>query len=226
MADLLSTYPVTLWLVLLATGLLIGLLAGLLGVGGGIVAVPVLLELFASIGLDETMGVLLAIGTAQVSILIASLTATLAHWRAGTIDHVLVRAWLPALMVGTLVGLVAESFAPPRFLTTIFAVVAAGLALKMVMGDRLIIALQQPPGAARHIVPALSAAWPPPSASVPARSARRLSRSFLFPSSAPSVPAPCSIWRSPCRLRRPSCRSAGTRPAGRPMPSVKSRFFA
>jgi uncharacterized membrane protein YfcA len=63
-----------------------------LGVGGGVVAVPVLIEVFDLIGLAKGPAVALAVGTAQISILIASLTAASAHWRAGTIDGALVRA--------------------------------------------------------------------------------------------------------------------------------------
>src|SRR6266849_4207667 len=85
----------------LGTSVSIGLLAGLLGVGSGIVAVPVLLDVFSMMGLGEAIAVVLAVGTAQASILVASLTAALAHSRAGTIDGPLVRAWLPALFAGT-----------------------------------------------------------------------------------------------------------------------------
>src|ERR1043165_9200151 len=95
LADFLSAYPPGIWLALLAAGVLIGLLAGLLGVGGGVVAVPVLIEVFDLIGLAKGPAVAPAVGTAQANILIASLTAASAHWRAGTIDGTLVRAWLP-----------------------------------------------------------------------------------------------------------------------------------
>ncbi len=152
---LLSTYPPGAWAALLATGVLIGLLAGLLGVGGGIVAVPVLLEIFEFIGIGEPLGVPLAVGTAQASIMIASVTAAGAHWRAGTIDSGLVQSWLPALMVGALIGLTLGPLAPTWVLTTLFAVVAAGLALKMMAGDRLIIGQSQPERPFSYIAPAI-----------------------------------------------------------------------
>ncbi len=63
-------------------------------------AVPLLLEVFESQGIAEIRAVPLAVGTAQASILIASITAAAAHWRAGTVDRDLVRAWLPALVGG------------------------------------------------------------------------------------------------------------------------------
>jgi len=153
--SLLAAYPPAAWAALVATGLLIGLLAGLLGVGGGVVAVPILLEIFEFQGIAEPQAVPLAVGTAQASILIASSTAAAAHWRAGTIDRELVRAWLPALMAGAIVGLAVSPFAPTRVLTTLFAVVAAALALKMALGDRLIIGQTEPRGLLSQVSPAV-----------------------------------------------------------------------
>jgi uncharacterized membrane protein YfcA len=138
-AELFSAYPPAFWLLLLGTGILIGLLAGLLGVGGGVIAVPVLLEIFTVMGLGESTTVALAIGTAQANILAASLTAASAHWRAGTIDGPLVRAWLPALLLGTGVGLALSVFAPARLLTQLFAGIAMALAVVMAMGERLVL---------------------------------------------------------------------------------------
>ena len=153
--NLLSIYPPTVWMVLLATGLLVGVLAGLLGVGGGVVSVPILLDVFAAIGIPQATLTPLAIGTSQACILIASLSATYAHWRGGTIDRSLVWAWLPALAVGTVIGLALAPFASPKVLTGLFAVAAAALALKMALGNRLVLSHRQPQGAARHLAPGL-----------------------------------------------------------------------
>jgi uncharacterized protein len=139
-ADLFATYPLSMWGVLLATGVLIGLLAGLLGVGGGVVAVPVLLEVFEAVGVEGQAAIALAVGTAQASIVVASATAVMAHWRAGTIDRALVRAWLPALVIGTVLGLALSPFAPARLLTALFAAASVALAVKMAAGDRMILA--------------------------------------------------------------------------------------
>ena len=75
---------------------------------------PVLLELFLHMGLVEATAVPLAIGTAQASILIASLTAAWAHWRRATIDRPLVIAWVPALIAGTMAGLVLGAWLSAR----------------------------------------------------------------------------------------------------------------
>lgn len=151
--ELFSAYPPGAWAALLATGLLIGLLAGLLGIGGGVVAVPVLLEIFALVGVGGPTAVLLAVGTAQASILVASLTAVVAHCRAGSVDLSLVRAWLPGLMAGALLGLALAPIAPSRALILVFAAVAAALAVKMIAGDRLAVARREPRGPLSHLAP-------------------------------------------------------------------------
>src|SRR5262249_11909344 len=140
---------------LLTTGIVIGLLAGLLGVGGGIIAVPVLLEIFAALGVPNQTIVPLAVGTAQTSILVAGIVAAAAHWRAGTIDRHLVRAWLPALIVGTAVGLGVGPFAPAKLMTALFAVIAAGFAIQMALGDRAVLTRRPLKGPLAQLPPAL-----------------------------------------------------------------------
>ena len=153
MTAALSAYPPAVWALLLGTSVLIGLLARLLGVGGGIVAVPVLLDVFSIMGLGETNAVVLAVGTAQASILVASLSAVVAHWRGGTIDGPLVRAWLPALFGGTLLGLALSVLAPAKLLTVLFAGIATALAIKMATGDRLVLAREPLKGPVGQLPP-------------------------------------------------------------------------
>jgi uncharacterized membrane protein YfcA len=154
-SQLLGIYPLGTCITLLATGVGVGLLGGLLGVGGGIVAVPVLLEIFAAMGVPSADLLPLCIGTAQASVLVSSLTAAIVHWRAGTIDGPLVRQWLPSLLVGTGVGLGLGPYAPARLLTGLFAIVVAGLGLKMALGPRLILSRHPLRGPAAQVAPGL-----------------------------------------------------------------------
>jgi uncharacterized membrane protein YfcA len=98
--------------VLLAASIGVGLLSGLLGIGGGVIAVPVLLEVFAAAGLEPAMQAPLAIGTAHALVLVASVSAVLAHARAGRVDRGLLRAWLPAMVAGALAGLLLAAAVP------------------------------------------------------------------------------------------------------------------
>ncbi len=155
MSELISTYSPTVCLLLLGTGVLIGVLGGLLGVGGGVIAVPVLIEILPLSGVAEPLVLPVALGTAQASILLTSLISAHAHWRGGTIDRALVRLWLPALGVGTCIGIVLGPLAPARLLTMLFACVAAALAIKMMMGPQYVLSHRQPTGFAGHLAPGL-----------------------------------------------------------------------
>ena len=155
LVDLSSAYPPAIWLVLVAAGAVIGVLAGLLGIGGGVVAVPVLLEVFSILGMAPDRSVAMAVGTAQANIMIASLTAVSAHWRAGTIDRPLVQSWLPALLAGTAAGLALSAVVPAAALTTAFAVASLALAVKLGGGDGWVLARALPRGPGALVPPAL-----------------------------------------------------------------------
>lgn len=134
MRELIFAYPGTAWVSLLAAGILIGALAGLLGVGGGIVAVPVLMEVFEFAGPEA---IPLAVGTAQANVPVVSLSAARAHWRA----------------VGLLAGLVPGSLAPAKVLTGAFAAIAAFLVLETAFGPRLVLFHRLPMGILAPVPP-------------------------------------------------------------------------
>ncbi|MFO7542169.1 MAG: sulfite exporter TauE/SafE family protein [Thiobacillus sp.] len=87
-------------------GLVVGFVAGLLGVGGGLVIVPVLIVLLHAQGLAAGMEPQLALGTSLASILFTSLSSVRAHHRHGAVEWPLVRRIAPGIMVGTLLGAV------------------------------------------------------------------------------------------------------------------------
>jgi uncharacterized membrane protein YfcA len=126
---------------LLAAGGAIGLLAGLLGIGGGVIAVPVLLEVMA----DRADATAIAIGTAHAAVLLAAVPALAAHARAGTLDRRLLVAWMPAMIMGALAGVVLGRVAPPALLIGVFALVAALLALRLLLGEAALAAAPPPP---------------------------------------------------------------------------------
>jgi uncharacterized membrane protein YfcA len=78
-----------------------------------------------------------------------------AAWAALLATGILIGLLAGLLMVGAMVGLAAGPFAPTKVLTTLFAVVAAALALKMMAGDRLIIGHREPRGLLSQVPPAL-----------------------------------------------------------------------
>jgi len=118
-------------LVLLATGACAGVLAGLLGVGGGIVIVPVLYLLFPMVGVDESVRMHLAVGTSLSTIIPTSIMSARAHYRKGGLDLSLLRSLAPGIVVGVIVGSIFGSRADGIVLTGIFAFIALFVSLHM-----------------------------------------------------------------------------------------------
>jgi uncharacterized membrane protein YfcA len=118
---------------MLATGLFAGFLGGLLGVGGGIVIVPVLefaLQ-FAGVPAEQRMHV--AVATSLATIIPTSIASARAHQRRGALDLSIARSWGPAMLIGALVGSLLATRAPVWVLTTVFGGVALIVAIKMTL---------------------------------------------------------------------------------------------
>ena len=126
MADLL---PLAALLVL--TGLLAGGVAGLLGVGGGIVIVPVLFHVFTQMGIDPAVRMHLAVGTSLATIVVTAWRSVRSHHARGAVDVSLLRAWVAPVLVGTLLGSAAARFASSAALGAVFASVALCVAVHL-----------------------------------------------------------------------------------------------
>ncbi len=89
---------------LLALGLVSGFIAGLLGVGGGLVMVPVLVVLFAQQGFDPAWHMHLALGTSLAVIVLTSVSSLRAHHAHGAVRWETVKRIAPGIVLGTLLG--------------------------------------------------------------------------------------------------------------------------
>src|SRR5210317_1730415 len=94
------------WFEYAITGLFAGFLAGYLGIGGGLVLVPVLSWLFGRDPATAGMAVQMAVATSLATMLFTSMSSLLAHHRRGAIIWMLVRQMLPGLLAGALSGTV------------------------------------------------------------------------------------------------------------------------
>ncbi|MGB0920944.1 MAG: sulfite exporter TauE/SafE family protein [Alphaproteobacteria bacterium] len=119
---------------LLATGAAAGFLAGLLGVGGGIIVVPVLYYLFEIVGVSPDISMHLAVGTSLATIVPTSIASARSHQRNGAVDDALLRLIGPAIIGGVLLGALIAAMVSGRTLTGVFAVVALLVALNMAFG--------------------------------------------------------------------------------------------
>lgn len=120
---------------LLALGVVAGFLAGLLGVGGGMMMVPVLTLVLAQRGVETGLAVKMAIATSMATILFTSLSSVRAHHRLGNVRWALVRSLAPGILLGGLAaGAGAFAVLKGRALALVFAVFIGWMALQMLRG--------------------------------------------------------------------------------------------
>ncbi|MBL8521658.1 MAG: sulfite exporter TauE/SafE family protein [Betaproteobacteria bacterium] len=119
-----------------ATGAVVGFLAGLLGIGGGMTLVPILAALFAAqaIGGDHTVH--LALATAMASAAFTSSASVREHHKHGAVDWALVRRFVPGMATGSLVATFASGWVSQRTLALAFAVIVFGAAVNMLVGKK------------------------------------------------------------------------------------------
>lgn len=125
-----------LWLAaaILVGGIISGFLAGLFGVGGGVIVVPVLFEVFRLLGVPEAVHMQLAIGTSLAIMVPTNIRSHLAHHATGAADSGLVRRWAPLAIVGTVVGSGIATVAPGSVFKVAFVVMAIVTATKLLFG--------------------------------------------------------------------------------------------
>lgn len=116
---------------LLATGAFAGVLAGLLGVGGGIVIVPVLFFLFQGFGVSPESAMLVAAATSLATIVATSISSIRSHQRKGNVDFELLKTWAGFVFAGVLVGSGLVTRIDGSWLVLLFGVIATLAALNM-----------------------------------------------------------------------------------------------
>lgn len=141
-------------LLMLATGVVGGVLAGLLGVGGGIVIVPVLDTALGVLDVDPAVRMHVAVATSLATIVPTSISSARAHHARGAVDMDLVRFWGPLVLVGALVGAFTAGFVDGRWLALVFGITALVVALKMIfVPQSLHLSADVPRGLAGSAVP-------------------------------------------------------------------------
>lgn len=107
-----------------ATGAVAGLLSGLLGVGGGVVTVPVLFWVLQALGLSDGVAMRVAVASSLVTVAFTAIPSALAHHRRGAVDLALARRWAPWMALGAMAGGVLAGIVPGRALLALFGAVA------------------------------------------------------------------------------------------------------
>ena len=120
----------------LAVGAVAGVIAGLLGVGGGLVIVPILAICFPLQGIDHAQVMHLALGTSLASIIFTSISSLLAHNRRGAVDWSIFRRIVPGVLLGTFLGAMVASHLSTGFLKGFFCVFLYSAATQMFFGKK------------------------------------------------------------------------------------------
>lgn len=119
---------------LLASGAVAGVLAGLLGMGGGIVLVPAFAAIFTAAGYGTGQLMQVCLATSLATIVVTSLRSVLAHHRRGAVDLDILRGWAPGIVAGAVAGVWAVSRLPSHTLKIIFGGVLLLIAAYMLLG--------------------------------------------------------------------------------------------
>lgn len=116
---------------MLATGTVAGVLAGLFGIGGGIVIVPVLETALGFVGVDPAIRMHVAVGTSLATIIPTSMSSARAHHMRKSVDVDIVKRWAVFVLLGALLGAWIASRVHSDVLAAVFATLAFLVALKM-----------------------------------------------------------------------------------------------
>jgi len=117
--------------VLVLTGAIAGVLAGLFGVGGGLTVVPVLYSLLGFLDIEDSVRMHVSVGTSLASIVVTSIVSARSHHRRGAVDTELLKSWAIFIGGGSVLGTMIASAVDGPVLSAIFAVIALLVALYM-----------------------------------------------------------------------------------------------
>jgi len=118
----------------MAAGVATGILAGLFGIGGGAIIVPVLYEVFRILGVPEEVRMQLCVGTSMAIIIPTTIRSYLTHRAKGMVLNDVMRAWALPAVLGVAAGSVIAYFAPSAVFKIVFMVTVTIIAIKLLFG--------------------------------------------------------------------------------------------
>ena len=133
---------------ILVAGVVTGMLAGLFGVGGGAVIVPVLFEVFRLLGVPEEVRMQLCVGTSMAIIVPTAVRSYQTHRATGLVIPNVVRSWAVPAVAGVALGSVAAAFAPGGVFEGAFVLIAGFIAARLLFGGENWVLGRDLPGSA------------------------------------------------------------------------------
>lgn len=144
MNEVLAAWPIIIALV--GTGIFAGLLAGLLGVGGGIVIVPVLYFLLQGFDVSAESAIAIATATSLATIVPTSISSIRAHYKKGNVDLGILKFWAGFVLLFAVLGSLVASSVEGDFLTLMFAIIALVVSMNMLFRSGAPALVQSLPG--------------------------------------------------------------------------------
>lgn len=140
-------------LLLVVIGGVAGVLAGLLGVGGGIVLVPAFFYTFQTLGYDGPQLMQMCLGTSLATIVVTSVRSVLSHNKKGAVDWDILRTWAPGIVIGAVVGVTVAASLRSGTLQGIFGVLGIVIGVYMGFGrSEWRLGAQMPRGVTRGVL--------------------------------------------------------------------------
>ena len=124
------------WLAYPLLGAVVSMVAGMFGVGGGFVLVPVLYMLFLAQGFPHDHIMHIALGTTMMSMIVTSAVAMNVHRKLGNIDWAIAKVMAVGLAIGSVIGSTVASRLPTKPLTIIFSGIVVLAGLNMILNIR------------------------------------------------------------------------------------------
>jgi uncharacterized protein len=122
------------WFLFSIVGVFVGSLAGLFGIGGGLVTVPITFYVLKSMGVDHGTAILMAIKSSLAIIIFTSTFSVYSHHKINKIAWRIVFELGPGVILGTLLGTYLSTYLPPKVLEVIFTIYVSLISLKMWFG--------------------------------------------------------------------------------------------
>ena len=116
---------------LMAIGAFAGVLAGLLGVGGGIILVPAFFYAFQTLGYDSPQLMQICLATSLATIIVTSTRSVLSHNKKGAVDWEILRGWAPGIVVGAVLGVMVAASLRSVTLQAVFGILALVIGVYM-----------------------------------------------------------------------------------------------
>ena len=125
---------IEMFVLLLVIGAFAGVLAGLLGVGGGIVLVPAFFYAFQSLGYDGDALMRMCVATSLATIIVTSLRSVSSHAKRGAVNWTILRGWAPGIAFGAVLGTILVAQLRSEWLQLIFGGLALVVGFYMLLG--------------------------------------------------------------------------------------------